>query len=129
MFCDSIFNQAMHICVLLRRKRGIVASEMIVFIMNILIAGRDTTACALSWSIYELTKNPQVEQKIVDEVNSICGTGDNCDFSYDTIGNLNYTDAVVMEVLRLILRFHLRPNSPSKTIRCQMGHLSQNSRW
>jgi len=28
-------------------------------VLNFMIAGRDTTACALTWSIYELTQHPE----------------------------------------------------------------------
>lgn len=67
--------------------------------MNILIAGRDTTACALSWTFYEITKRPDVMKRIIDEVNAgFCANGD-C--SYDSVNNLNYTHAVILEVLRL----------------------------
>lgn len=69
-------------------------------VMNIMIAGRDTTACALSWGFYELTKRPHIVQKIVEEVEQICGKN-NPDYSYDKICQLRYTHAVVMEVLRL----------------------------
>jgi cytochrome P450 len=65
-----------------------------------MIAGRDTTACALSWGFYELSKRPHIVQKIVEEVEQICGV-DDPDYSYDKICQLRYTHAVVMEVLRL----------------------------
>lgn len=73
-------------------------------IMNIQIAGRDTTACALSWTIYELTKHPEVVEKLIQEANKVCGKiGEEKepDYSYNTIGKLQYTQAVVLEVLRL----------------------------
>ena len=69
-------------------------------VMNVMIAGRDTTACALSWGFYELTKRPEVIQNIVKEVVDICGK-DDPDYSYDKISELRYTHAVVMEILRL----------------------------
>lgn len=77
--------------------------ELCDFVMNILIAGRDTTACALSWTFYELTKYPCVVQKIIREVEQVCASIANSlpDYSYDTICKLRYTHAVVMEVLRL----------------------------
>ena len=69
-------------------------------VMNIMIAGRDTTACALSWGFFELTKRPEIVQKIVEEAEQICGKN-NPDYSYDKIFQLRYTHAVVMEILRL----------------------------
>lgn len=70
-------------------------------IMNVLLAGRDTTACALSWTFYELTRNPDVVQKITEEVESVCGVGDQAEYTYDTMAKLRYTHCVALEVLRL----------------------------
>jgi cytochrome P450 len=63
--------------------------------------GRDTTACALSWTWYELTRHPEIVVNIVDEVRNICGVGDEADFSFDTMNQLKYTHCVALEVLRL----------------------------
>lgn len=76
-------------------------SELRDVILNIMIAGRDTTACALSWAFYELTRHPQVMQKVIDEVKSVCGTGEDAEFSFDTMAKLEYTHCVALEVLRL----------------------------
>ena len=70
-------------------------------LLNIMLAGRDTTACALSWAWYELLRNPIVIEKIVSEVKSICGVGEDADFSYNSMQKLRYTHCVVLEVLRL----------------------------
>ncbi|CAB9517827.1 Leukotriene-B(4) omega-hydroxylase 2 [Seminavis robusta] len=75
-------------------------------VMNFMLAGRDTTAAALSWTFYELSNHPEVVEKVLQEANQICGTvvsGDNNDgdYSYEAIGKLEYVHAVVMEVLRL----------------------------
>ena len=37
-------------------------------VFNFLLAGRDTTASSLTWCIYELTKNPHLEEIILSEV-------------------------------------------------------------
>eukprot|EP00797_Seminavis_robusta_P024955 Sro428_g140930.1 methylcoclaurine 3'-hydroxylase isozyme 1 (281) ;mRNA; r:55286-56128 len=76
-------------------------------IMNFLLGGRDTTASALSWTFYELSKHPEVVENVLEEANQICGTvssgdGDtDGDYSYEAIGKLEYIHAVVMESLRL----------------------------
>ena len=75
-------------------------------VTNFLLAGRDTTACALSWTMYELAKNPEVVAKIIAEVDAVCGSSRSDkiseeSYSYDRIGELRYTHAVAMETLRL----------------------------
>ena len=39
-------------------------------VINFLIAGRDTTACALSWLFYELALNPDVEKQLREEIDA-----------------------------------------------------------
>ena len=70
-------------------------------IMNFIIAGRDTTACALSWTFYELIRRPDVIEAIRKEVASVLGEGDDADYSLDMLGKLKYTHCVIMEALRL----------------------------
>ena len=37
-------------------------------VLNFIIAGRDTTAQALSWLFYNLSLQPRIEQKILEEI-------------------------------------------------------------
>lgn len=69
-------------------------------ILNMMVAGRDTTAAALSWTVFELTRPGRgaMVDRIVAEVKSICVQGD---YSIDKIQQLSYLHAFVMEVLRL----------------------------
>ncbi len=88
------------------------SSELRDIVMNFMIAGRDTTACALSWTMYELARHPEVTARVVNEVNKVCNDSDDAthnrrrsfsdlDYSFEKIGNLEYTHAVAMEALRL----------------------------
>jgi cytochrome P450 len=86
--------------------------ELTDIILNFLIAGRDTTASALSWSIHEFIKNKDVNEKVVKEVRSAIAQVGGADAS--SIEKLEYEDtfkivysklpycrAAVSEVLRL----------------------------
>ena len=81
------------------------STELRDVVMNFLIAGRDTTACALSWTMYELNRHPDVKQKVLEEANKFCSSGDRVlrdeDYTYENIGEMRYTHAVALEVLRL----------------------------
>mmetsp|Transcript_43302 Transcript_43302/g.79256 ORF Transcript_43302/g.79256 Transcript_43302/m.79256 type:complete len:536 (-) Transcript_43302:98-1705(-) len=70
-------------------------------VVNVMFAGRDTTAYALSWALYELERHPIVKEKLISEVNSVCGTGEEADYSFDTMNKLKYTHCVILEVMRL----------------------------
>ena len=44
--------------------------ELSSLMLNMVIAGRDTTACALTWMLYELAINPDVQDAVATEVAS-----------------------------------------------------------
>jgi cytochrome P450 len=99
-------------------EEGISDEELRDIIMNFLIAGRDTTANALSWAFYRLSIHPEVQQKAYDEVLRL-GTEFNLDmplspsphaeedadlgpeFPFACIQKMDYIEAFCMEVLRL----------------------------
>jgi cytochrome P450 len=67
-------------------------------VLNFLIAGRDTTAQCLSWTLFELTQHPAVVQRIREEVAQVCG---NEMIKYEHVKSLTYVQAVLDEGLRL----------------------------
>lgn len=64
-------------------------------IVNLLLAGRDTTSAALTWFFWSLSQHPTVVTKIRDELNSIESV------SSDSITHLVYLQAAICESLRL----------------------------
>ncbi|KAG7390173.1 hypothetical protein PHYPSEUDO_008627 [Phytophthora pseudosyringae] len=72
-------------------------------VVNFIIAGRDTTAQALSWFFYCLSKNPQVETKIREEISAKLPKlfDGQCSPSMDEVGELTYVEAALRETLRL----------------------------
>ncbi|CAI5737721.1 unnamed protein product [Peronospora destructor] len=72
-------------------------------VVNFIIAGRDTSAQALSWFFYCLSQNKQVETKIREEISEKLPellTGQ-CSPSMDEVSELTYVEAVLRETLRL----------------------------
>ncbi|RLN73479.1 hypothetical protein BBO99_00009391, partial [Phytophthora kernoviae] len=72
-------------------------------VVNFIIAGRDTTAQALSWFFYCLNQNPQVEEKIRQEISSKLPNlrQGECSPSMDDVSELVYVEAALKETLRL----------------------------
>lgn len=65
-------------------------------VLNFVIAGRDTTAQALSWTFYNLLLHPRVEKKLLEEIqlNITDDLMDNPVALYDAIKKMNYAHAV-----------------------------------
>ena len=69
-------------------------------VLNFVIAGRDTTAQALSWTSYLLSQHPEVERRMRAEMWEVLGE-EHAGPDYDSLRNMPYTTAVVRETLRL----------------------------
>ncbi|KAM5129025.1 cholesterol 24-hydroxylase-like [Mantella aurantiaca] len=63
------------------------------------IAGQETTANQLSFTVIELAKNPDILKKAQDEVDEVIGS--KRDLEYDDLGKLQYLSQVLKESLRL----------------------------
>jgi cytochrome P450 len=80
-------------------------------ILNMVIAGRDTTAQALSWTFYRMCIHQGIQEKLRTEVlEALKSSGEYEELkknnylgniSYETLQTLKYTEAFLMEVLRL----------------------------
>jgi cytochrome P450 len=68
-------------------------------IINLLTAGRDTTACLLSWTFFLLVRHPKVLERLRAEIAS--SLGHRPDFNRDDLRKLPYLQNVLKETLRL----------------------------
>ncbi|ORY63681.1 putative cytochrome P450 monooxygenase [Leucosporidium creatinivorum] len=85
------------LCMALRDENGQPMSRRALrdAVLNLIIAGRDTTAQALSWTMFHLLTRPEFIDPIRTEVEEL-GVID-----YDSYKNLHQTNAVFSEGLRL----------------------------
>ncbi|MFN2601978.1 MAG: cytochrome P450 [Gemmatimonadaceae bacterium] len=66
--------------------------------VTLFLGGIDTPALALTWCWYLLSQNPDVEQKMFEEIDSLIGTRP---ANFSDIPRLCYTEMVVKEAMRL----------------------------
>ena len=66
--------------------------------MVLFLAGHDTTAASLIWTFYLLSKNSEVEKKVIAEINEVLGQRS---ASFADIPKLKYLRQVILESLRL----------------------------
>lgn len=67
-------------------------------LMTIFLAGHETTANLLSWTLYLLTQNPQAEQKLFTEIKRVIGEKEVAPEHYT---ELSFTQSVIWESMRL----------------------------
>ncbi|RFU28179.1 hypothetical protein B7463_g8167, partial [Scytalidium lignicola] len=84
-------------------------------LLNILIAGRDTTAGLIGWTFWCLARNPKVFQKLRDTIIESFGTYENPhDISFSTLKGCSYLQYTMNETLRL---FPSVPNNGRESIK------------
>jgi len=68
-------------------------------IVAVLLAGRDTTAVTLSWLFYELSRHPEVVQRLRQEILKFVGTDGKP--TYSDLKGMRYLQHTLNETLRL----------------------------
>jgi len=67
-------------------------------VMTLVLAGFETTANALSWTLYLLTKHPEVARKVEEEATRVLGGRI---ATFEDLPRLEYTERVLQESMRL----------------------------
>eukprot|EP00698_Gefionella_okellyi_P011337 TRINITY_DN2983_c0_g1_i1.p1 TRINITY_DN2983_c0_g1~~TRINITY_DN2983_c0_g1_i1.p1 ORF type:complete len:360 (-),score=47.50 TRINITY_DN2983_c0_g1_i1:89-1168(-) len=80
-------------------------------VLNLIIAGRDTTAVAMTWATYLISTHPDVEKKMLDELDTVIGDDP---VDYNNVQKLVYMKAILDETLRI---FPSVPVDPKVAIR------------
>jgi len=63
--------------------------------------GHDTTACALSWSLFLLGKNPEIMEKVIEEQKEIFQDNYLAEVTQNDLAKMKYLECCVKEALRL----------------------------
>ncbi len=77
---------------------GFTDTDLIGNVMTILVAGEDTTANTIAWTLYFLATHPHAAARAVAEVDAVLG-GSSPEFA--ALDRLHYLDAAAMEAIRL----------------------------
>jgi len=77
------------------RDRQVLRDQLV----SILLAGRDTTACTLTWAIYHLSMDPTILAKLRQEIIDTVGLQRTP--TYEHLKNMKYLQHILNETLRL----------------------------
>lgn len=67
-------------------------------VMTLFLAGHETVANALSWTWWCLAQHPELQERLVEELDRVLGDRDPC---FEDLPRLQYTGQVLDEVMRL----------------------------
>ncbi|KAI1748170.1 cytochrome P450 [Xylaria castorea] len=83
---------------------GFTEDELIEQLLTFLVAGHETTATALTWAVYILSKNPDMQTRLRDEIRthlrSLSSANGTEDLAAVIDNNMPYLHAICQEVLR-----------------------------
>lgn len=77
---------------------GMTEKQLLDEVTILLVAGHETSACALAWTWYLLGRHPEVVQRMQEEASAVLGERRP---SFEDLRNLTYTYQVIEESMRL----------------------------
>ncbi|KAL3460320.1 cytochrome P450 [Aspergillus heterothallicus] len=108
---EAAANRHTFICDLLKELKDpkLVRDQL----MNVLIAGRDTTACLMTWACYQLVRHPAALERLRQEIMSIAQTKDQLNRAQ--ISKMTYLRYVLNETNRLYTQIPANVRMAKKT--------------
>ncbi|XP_062521999.1 cholesterol 24-hydroxylase-like [Corticium candelabrum] len=88
-----------HIIKMAQVHPDLTLEDLIDEVVTIFVAGFDTAATTLCLAIRELSQVPDVEKQLLEEITQVLGSRRNVEF--EDLTKLQYTTAIIKEVLRL----------------------------
>eukprot|EP01120_Amphizonella_sp_Union-15-10_P010178 TRINITY_DN4042_c0_g1_i1.p1 TRINITY_DN4042_c0_g1~~TRINITY_DN4042_c0_g1_i1.p1 ORF type:complete len:487 (+),score=67.16 TRINITY_DN4042_c0_g1_i1:94-1554(+) len=88
--------------------------------LNLLLAGRDTTASFIGWTLFVLSQHQDVEKKVLEEISKVVkGTF----ATYEELEEMKYTRQVLSETLRLFSPVPINSRTAQKDIVLSNGYV------
>ncbi len=81
-------------------QNGLLSEDDLIGHINILLtAGHETTANAISWTVFLLTQHPEIAKQVVEELDAVLGDGE---IQFEALPKLVVLDRVIKESLRIL---------------------------
>ncbi|KAK3924699.1 Cytochrome P450 6k1 [Frankliniella fusca] len=78
----------------------VTEKEMAAHVFVFFLAGFETTSTTISFALFELAKNPEAQEKLLEEIDAVLKKSKG-EVTYDTIMNMPYMEMVVQETMRM----------------------------
>lgn len=118
---DNNINRNDFVSMLLGFKEFFTTDELAAESFIVYIGGFETSSTLISFTMYELALNPDIQERLRDEIKS--GIQDNnSELTYEMLFGFKYLDMVVNEVMR---KYPPIPN----TFRCVSCPILHNHSW
>ncbi len=95
--------------------RALSDGEIVGNVLTFLLAGEDTTANTIAWTIYYMARHPDIQREMQREVDSVIGAGTRLS-DIRQIDELRYVNAVIQESMRLKPVFPLLTLEPNQDV-------------
>lgn len=92
-------TQVVPLLTYLLTKKELTPQEVVGVVLDVVGAGVDTTANTTLWMLYNLGRNPHVQDKLYQEVDSVVGK--DADVTSQSLAKLSYLKACLKETMRL----------------------------
>ena len=93
-------------------------------LLTFITAGHETTAVALTWTLYLLSLHPHVEERVVAEISSVVGAGA---VGSEHIDKLAYTRQVFLESMRLYPPGAVLARAPTRDVQLGTEMIAQGT--
>jgi cytochrome P450 len=94
--------------------RGMDDAQLRDEVMTLFIAGHETTANALAWTLLLLAEHPEIDARVFAEVERVVGRRD---ATADDVPSLGFTEAVLKESMRLYPPAHIIGREATRDVR------------
>merc|ERR1719250_249521 len=102
-----------------KKKKELSEDVIVATAMIFLVAGYDTTGMSLSFLSYALANNPEVQEKLQEEIDRTFEENDDKFPDYNTIQGLPYLDMAIHETLRFYTPVGLNTRSCTEDYRIE----------
>lgn len=74
--------------------------ELASYSLTLFVEGYETSSSVLAFAIYELARNPDIQERLYEEITDILAKYDG-EFTFEALQEMEYLDNVIQETMRL----------------------------